>query len=258
MADSIITDDFIDLGTITSRTEVAAYPDDNIEEYWHLKRRFRANDVIKTDWLLKFDFGAAKTVEGVFLNDVNFDKVQIQGDNEVDFGAPIQYDSGIIDIGLDERVNRYKVFIPITGFNLQWMRIYIPATATAVGSYQTKWEVGSVVVLDTVPTVSKNAMLRTSAKPFQDISLPSGGFERISLGDNIRWEGEITIEQRAEVDEAEYWAINLLDSAEPLIFYENAGDTDKAYLCLRDSDYAGTRLYNGLVRGNTIKLKELV
>ena len=257
MADSIITNDFIDLGTITSRTEVAAYPDDNIEEYWHLKRRFRANDLTKTDWLLKFDFGAAKTVEGVFLNDVNFDEVQIQGRADDAWGAST-YDSGVIDVELDERVNRYKVFIPITGFNLQWMRIYIPATATAVGSYQTKWEVGSVVVLDTVPTVSKNAMLRTSTKPFQDISLPSGGFERVSLGDNIRWEGEITIEQRAEVDEAEYWAINLLDSAEPLIFYENADDTSKVYLCLRDTDYAGTRLYNGLVRGNTIKLKELV
>lgn len=257
MANSIITDDFIDLGTITSRTEVAAYPDDNVEEYWHLKRRFRANDVTKNDWLLKFDFGAAKTVAGVFLNDVNFDEVQIQGHATDAWGAPT-YNEPLVEISLDERVNRYKVFIPITGFNLRWMRIFIPTSATAVGSYKTKWEVGSVVVLDTVPTISKNAMMRTSSKAFRDIPLPHGGFERIELGSNLRWECDITIEQRAEVDEAEYWAINVLDSAEPLIFYENAGDTDKAYLCLRDTDYAGTRLYDGLVRGNTIRLKELV
>jgi len=257
MADSIITDDFIDLGTITSRSEVAAYPDDNVKEYWHLKRRFRANDVTKDDWLLKFDFGAAKTVEGVFLNDVNFDKVKIQGHATDTWTSP-SYDGSIVEIGLDERVNRYKVFIPISGFNLQWMRIFIPATATAVGSYTTKWEVGSVVVLDTVPTISKNAMMRTSSKAFKDIALPHGGFERVELGSNLRWEGEITIEQRAEVDEAEYWAINALDSAKPLVFYENAGDTNKAYLCLRDTNYEGNRLYKGLVQGNTIRLKELI
>lgn len=257
MANSIITDDFIDLGTISSRSEVAAYPDDNVEEYWHLKRRFRANDTTKNDWLLKFNFGAAKTVEGVFLNDVNFDKVKIQGHSADAWGAP-GYNGDVVDVSLDERVNRYKIFIPITGFNLQWMRIFLPSNANAVGSYTTKWEVGSVVVLDSVPTISKNTMVRTSAKPFRDIPLPHGGFERVGLGNNVRWECEISIEHRAETDEDQYWAVNILDSAIPLIFYENAGETDKAYLCLRDTDYAGTRLYNGLVRGNTIRLKELV
>jgi len=257
MEDSIYSDDFIDLGTITSRTEDANYPDDNVEDYWHLKRRFRANDVTANDWLLKFNFGAAKTVVGVFLNDVNFNKVKIQGHATDAWGDPT-YPGTALTVSLDARVNRYKIYIPITGFNLQWMRIFIPTGTTAVGDYTTKWEVGSVVVLDSISTIHKNAYTRKSSKAFQDLSLPHGGFERVTLADALRWEGSFSIDLRAESDESSYWPINILDSAQPLVFYENANVTNKAYLCLRDTDFEANLLYRGAFRGNTIKLKELI
>ncbi len=254
---TIISNDFISLGTITSRTEDASYPDGNVEDYWHLKRRFRAGDVNTNDWLLKFDFLAAKAVVAVVLNDVNFDEVRIQGDNEVNFNAPIQYDSGIIDIALDEMVNRHKVYIPLTGFDYQWMRIFIPASATAVGSYTTKWEVGSVVPLDTITEITKNTYSRTSVKAYEDIELASGGRERVGLG-IIGWEGTLGFDMRKESNEASLWALNNMDVSKPLIMYENDGDTSRAHLCLRDDAYEGNLVYHGVASGNTIKFRELI
>lgn len=256
MGDIIVSNDFVDLGTITSRSETAAYPDDNVEEYWHLKRRFRANDANVGDWLLKFDFGAAKSIVAVVLNDVNFDRVKIETDAG-DNWAGAQDSSGDLTVSLDERVNRYKIYIPYV-YTKQWMRILIPGGTNAVGDYTTKWEVGSVVVLDSVNAFAKNAYSRSAIKPFEDLEMPSGGFERISLGDNLAWEGVVSIDTRAESDEDELWTLNALDSSLPLILYENRAETDKVYLCLRDDAYVGNLVHQGLVTGNIIKFKELV
>ncbi len=257
MPATIVSNDFIDLGTITSRSEDASYPDDNVGDYWHLKRRFRADDANNNDWLLKFDFGLLpERTAAVVLNDVNFDEVKIQGHPTDAWGAP-DYDGTIMDISLDEVVNRYKVYIPIIDFQLRWMRIFIPAGAIAVGSYTTKWEVGSVTVLNTITEITKSTYSRTSTKAFEEIALPSGGFERVNLGE-MRWEGVVGFEMRKEEDENVLWELNNMTSADPLIFYENNEDTSKAYLCLREDAYEGDLIYHGVARGNMVKFKELV
>ena len=257
MGDPIVSADFIDLGTITSRSENANYPDDNVENYWHLKRRFRASDVTKNDWLLKFNFGAAKSVVGVVLYDVNFDEVQIQGHGTDVWTAP-SYDGDVIEISQNIFTGRYQVFIPISGFNLQWMRIYIPGTASAVSDYVANWEVGAVVVLDSYETIEKYGYVRTAKQAYEDKPLSHGGFERISLGDELRWEGTIEIPRRAEDDETQYWTFNRFDVSVPMIFYENRSSTQNVYLCIRDDAYEGTLEYNGVVIGNSIRMKELV
>lgn len=262
MGDIIVSNDFVDLGTITSISETAGYDDDNVEEYWHLKRRFRAGGTPKSDddFLLKFDFGANKSVVAVILNDVNFDKARIRADDgdEGNDWTPSDFDSGADHVvSLDERVNRYKIYIPAV-FTRRWMVVQVPAAANAVGSYTAKWEVGSVIVLDSINTFAKNAYSRSAAKPFEDIEMPSGGFERVSLGDNLAWEGVVSIDTRAESDESELWTLNSLDSGKPLIFYENRDEDDKVYLCLRDDSYVGNLVHQGLVTGSTIRFKELV
>jgi len=260
MGKCIISGDFVDLGTITSRSEDANYPDGNVEDLWHLKRQYRANDTTTNDWLLKFDFGAAKSVVGLFLNDVNFNEVTIQGNAADAWGAPA-YSSGATAISLDERVSRYKIYLPITGFNLQWMRIFIPATAASVGSYKDKWMVGTVVPLDSVTTLTRNINFpyqRGAEKSYEDIALPHGGFERVGLGNDLKWVGEMTFGRRDEPDEAELWTVNRYNIENPLIIYENLGDNSKAYLCLRDDDYRGELVASGVVVGNTIKFKELI
>lgn len=265
MGDIIISNDFVDLGTITSISETAGYDDDNVEDYWHLKRRYRATGMPKsdTDFLLKFDFGSAQSVVAVVLNDVNFDTTRIRA-HTADLGnnwAASDFDSGSDQtVSEDERVGRYKIYIPAV-FSKRWMVVQVPAGAgSEVGRDPavSKWEVGSVVVLDSVSTFAKNAYSRSAVKPFEDIKLKSGGYERIGLGSNLGWEGVVTIDTRAESDESELWALNALDNSKPLIFYENRDETDKVYLCLRDDAYKGNLVHQGLVTGNTMKFKELV
>lgn len=255
MGDPIVSTDFIDLGTITSRSE--DYADDNVKNYWHLKRRFRASDTTKNNWLLKFNFGSTQSAVAVVLYDVNFDKVQIEGHGSDAWGTP-DYDSGVIEVSQNIFTGRYQVYIPLTSFNYQWMRIFIPSTAAAVGDYTTKWEVGAVVVLDSVDTIEKYGYIRTAVQEFEDKPLPHGGFERISLGDELRWEGTIEIPRKVEDDETQYWTFNRYDISTPMIFYENRGSTQNAYLCIRDDAYEGTMEYNGVVIGNLIHMKELI
>ena len=56
---------------ITARTADAAYPKINVMDFWHLQRTFRADDVITSDsdYLIKFNFGAAQPVVAVFPAD---------------------------------------------------------------------------------------------------------------------------------------------------------------------------------------------
>ena len=260
MSNIIVSGDFVDLGTITSRSETAAYPDDNVEDYWFLRRRFRAADDDVNDWLLRFDFGAATPVEGVFLNGVNFDQVIIQGDGSGTFATP-PFTSATASIILDERVNRHKVFIPLTAFNNQNLEIRIPAGTNATGTYQTLWEVGSVVVLHSIQTLTHNMIWgykRRAEKPYEDIIQPHGGIERVNLGDNYQWLGNAIFGKRTVTEEADLWTLNLIDLADPMIFYENDSDTSKAYLCVRDDAYEGTLEYLDLTIGNAIRFKELV
>ena len=258
MEHSILSGDFVDLGTVTSRNQTAPYYDHNVVDYWHLKRRFRAQDLNVNDWILKFELEEyGEPFVALFLNDVNFDKVQIQGsDDDVTWDC---YDTGIKDISLDRRVDRYKVYIPMPDFDCMFLRIFIPATASLVADgFSGGWEVGSVVGLGSTFTVKKNAYTRTATKPYQDLSMPSGGNERVALGDELKWEGSFVVDLRAESDEDDYLDINLMENDQPMIFYENAGDTSKAYLCLRDTEFEANLLYRGAFRGNTIKMKELV
>lgn len=255
MPATIVSSDFIGLGTITSRSEDASFPDGNVGDQWHLKRRFRAGDANVNDWLLRFDLGAAKTIEAVVLDDVNFDAVKL------DFGdasGGADDTSGDLVVNIDTVVNRYKIiYIPTAVITRRHVEIHIPAGTSAVGSYTAKWEVGRVGVLDSVTEITKNTYSRTSIKAFRDIDLPSGGRERVGLGE-IGWEGSIGFDTRKESDEASLWALNNMDVAEPLMLYENDSVTNKVYFCLRDDAYAGELIYHGVARGNSVKFKELL
>lgn len=265
----IVSSDFLDLEVITSRTEDANYPDDNVGDQWHLKRRFRAADVNVNDWLMKFDLGANRTIEAVVLDDVNFDTVQIHM-AAADGGFPWVHNSGNLTVSLDPVVNRYKIiYIPTAAVTQQWVAIFIPAGTAAVGSYTTKWQIGRVGIMDSVTTIMKKTYSRTSEKAYKDISLPSEGSERVDLGEQ-RWIGTVGFENIKErigtgvFDESNMWALNNMEQSDPLIFYENdltgAGaplDTSKVYFCLRDEGYEGTLIHRGIAQGNMVRFKEL-
>jgi hypothetical protein len=255
MGNIILSNSFVDVAdaNITARSQASGYAKANVMDRWNLKRRFRADDVTATDYLLKFNFGAAQTLLGIFLNDVNFNSVKIQGHASDAWGAP-SYSGTDLTASPNAITGRYQIFIPLTAFNYQYLRVYIPAGTTAVGDYTSKWEVGTVCFLSTYTTLSHNMAYGygQTGKHFFNTSIN----ERISTGEEIRWEGNLVFGNRSTDDESELWTANKIDMSLPFIYYENAGNTANAYLCVRDDSIETTRFaYTGIV-GNTIKIKE--
>lgn len=268
MGNIIISNDFISLSDsmITARSGAIGYPKVNITDLWHLKRRFRADDATESDtnYLLKFNLGSAQTIDAIFLNDVNFDKVHIRG-HASDLGtnwSTSSFTSGDLSISQNKWTGRYQVYIPLTSFNYQYLAILVPTASSMVGSYTTKFEVGTVVLMDSVQTFSLNmayGYTRTAGDAFVDLAIAGASKERVSLNPNMRWQGEITFGNRALSDETEILTMNRLTLADPLVFYENANSTQDAYLCARSNAYKGVRsTYNIAQHSDAILLEELV
>lgn len=253
----IISSDILDLGSISARTENASYPAGNVSNLWHLKRRFRAQDATAGDWLLKFDLGSTTTVASIFLNDVNFDKVQIQANDSDSWDSPA-YDSGEVTISQNSYTGRYQVYIPAS-FTRQWVRVYIPSTASAVGYYTDAWEVGTVVLLGSVTEIAKGAreIRRGAEDQIETVNLPSGAQEVVQVGDVFRWQGELSWIPRRAGDESELLTIHRTQRGNPIIFYRNSGDSWDAYLCRRDTSYSATE-YSVRLEAEETRLVEII
>jgi hypothetical protein len=266
MGNIIFSSDLITVvdAEITAQSTSSGFSKADVMDLWHLKRRWRMNTADKSaiNPIIYFDMGAAKTVTHIMLDDVNFSKVLILGhasDLSTDWTAA-SFSSAETTISNDAQVNRYKVIIPLTAFNYQWLAICVPSAASAVGSYTTKWEIGRVAILDSVNTFTKNmayGYVRGAKQARLDLELSSGHRERHKIG-AIQWNGTLSFSHRSTTEEADLTTLNNLDIDAPLFFYENNGDTSKCYLCLRDDDYMGTHLYANLLTGSTIRLTELI
>jgi len=259
----IYSNDFIEASAITARSVDSgppAFAAENVQDYWHLKRRLRLDEADKSNInpILRIDIGAAKTVEAVFLNDINFDTVLILGhasDLTTDWTAA-DFTSGIVSVSHDPLVGRYKIYVPLTAFNYRWIAICVPTTASAVGPYQTKWEVGTVVLLDTVTELSKNMSYGYERGPKQD-TVDTGSHSSVATSE-VYWEGTAKFKTRSVAQEAEVLALGKISMEDPMIFYENNGDTSKCYLCRRLYDYSGSQDAYNLVNGGPISFREIV
>ena len=256
----IYSADFIDLGTITSRTEASGYSDDNVADKWRLKRRFRAGDNNTNDWLLKFNLGSAKSVAAIVLLDVNFDTVQFQGHASDSWGAP-SYESSELTVSQNKLTGRYNIYATI-GETYQWWRIFIPSGASAVGSYTSKWEVGTVAILDSATEFTRNisyGYTRSAEDAIKEIKLPHGGVEAVDIGGGVlKWIGEFEWENIQETNEDEVWALGRQGRAAPLIWYENDGDTSQVYCCRRATNFTGTIQGYNQRSTSIIRLEELI
>lgn len=268
MGNIILTNSFINVtdAYITARSQATGYDKQNVVDLWHLMRRFRADDLTKSDTnpLLVFDFGAAQDVAAVAVIGVNFDKVRIKG-HDSDLGtdwSAADFDSGNVSVSMNALTRRYQCYVPLTAFDYRYLAVMTPAATSAVGSYTDAWEVCKVAIVESATPLSVNmgyGYRRKAAKPYKDVSLLHGGGERVGLGDARRFEATLVFDGlRAESEEAEMWALNALDESGPVLFYENRGDTSAVYVCLRDDGYEGVVVHNGLVEGNQIRIRELV
>lgn len=263
MGNVIISGDFEDVyGTsaITSRSEDSNHPDDNICNFRSLPKDFRAQDQTVNDWLLKINFGSAKDLAALLLNDVNFDKVTIQGNATDSWGTPSFTQN--FTISEDDWVERYKAYCALTSFNYQWLRVFIPSDASLVGDLSV-WAVSSLAALLTAKTITLSPQISygyncTSDIKVKDSNKKSGGKERIGEGSDLIWKGEIPIGRRTPTDKAQLLTLNKLNRAEPHVLYENEGNTQYAWLCWRDNPVRITREANRIIQTDPIQFTEIV
>ena len=222
---------------------------------------WKSSDAGET-WTLKKDIKDEQSLDSIVLNDVNFDKVIIRGHNSslgVDW-TTASYNSGTITINKDTQVNRYSIYIPLTNFKYGYIAIIVPTTASVVGIYFNKWEIGRIGLLHTATEFSKTMSRnykRGAERAFSELNLKSGHDERLIKGP-IRWIGTLDFQARTTAEEADLTTLNNMDIGDTLIFYENNGDTSKVYFCLRDDDYFGTYISSETIIGCSIRLKERI
>lgn len=255
MGNIILSNSFVEVtnANITARSQSTGYAKINVMDRWNMRRRFRADDVTTNDYLLKFNFGAAQVVAGIFLNDVNFNKVKIQGHASDSWGSP-SYAGTDLTVSQNAVTGRYQIYIPLTAFNYQYLRIFIPTGTTAVGGYTTKWEMGTVCFLSAVTELAHNISYgyTESGKHFYKTAVN----ERVQTGEEIRWEGKLVFGNRPSTNAAELWTLNRMNMALPFVYYENLTSTANAYLCVRDDEFELTQFTFGGVTGKTIGIKE--
>lgn len=142
---------FETLVTLTSSSENASFPDDNIKDLDPLKRWW-ASSYSGEAWL-KINFGAAKTLSAAFLNQGNFPQCRIQGNSSDAWVAP-PFDLEC-DLVVDDAKNR-KGWFDLTAFSFQWLRILIPPGQTLDNS-DTVPKLGNLIVgaASTLPLVSE-------------------------------------------------------------------------------------------------------
>lgn len=267
MGNLIITNDLISVADaeITARSTAAGFEKKAVMDFWHLKRRHRADDLVKSDVnpLFRLDMGAAMTVAAILLNDINYDKVRIRGhatDLNNDWTAST-FDSGDVTVSQNAWTGRYQAFIPLTAFDLRWIAVCTPAAASAVGSYLTKWETGTVVLLDSATALTVNmsyGFQEWADDGYDEVTFPGGGLERVNLRDEMRWYCQCPFGARTPTDETELKTLNRYHRAEPLVWYRNNSDTSEAYLCVRDDPYKSETQALNIVNGNTLSFKELI
>ena len=257
MGNIIVSSSFVDVASanITTRTASTGYDAINVMDRWNLKQRFRAGDANTNDWLMKFYFGGVQTIVGILLYDVNFSKVKIQGHGADSWGGSLDYAGTDLTVSQNAITGRYQIYIPLTAFTPTYSRIFIPSGTAAVSGYTTKWEIGAVCFLSSVTTLVHNVSYgyEQTGKHFYKTSVN----ERIQTGEEIRWQGRLPFGNRSTANEAELWALNRMNMAQPFVYYENGSDTSAAYLCIRDDAVAITQFTYGGVTGNSIAIKEV-
>jgi hypothetical protein len=205
------------------------YPDSNLNLYFKPLQVCRTT--VTTQVTFSIDFGVAKAVLAAMLNDVNFTSVYFSGSaDNATWGAEQHF-----TIGKDERVQRYKIFAALDGFNNRYLRIRIPGQATTDGA--AFFRIGAAVFMDTVLELAEAISYPYDYSADEEIltsKMPSGGEEDTVLGDAI-WQGSFGTDPLSPSNEGDYWTLNAIGKSGPLVFFENLGDTSKVYICRRRS-----------------------
>jgi len=240
---------------LTARSANGSYPKVNCLKQLRLMDVFRAADVTATDYLLKLNFGAAKSVAAVALLNCNFDHAQVQGHASDVWTAPT-YAGSSLAVSQNQYTGRYNIFIPLTAFSYQYMRIYIPAGTVEVGTAQTEWQIGTMVIMSGATALATNISYGFSQSA-DEVTEDIGG-DKASIDDTMEWEGSLSFDIRSKTDyQAAILALGRMSKSKPVLVYINDGDTSEVYLCYREDAISLTRKYIDGISSGSITYREI-
>ena len=256
MANVIITNSFVTLtnSMLTARSENASYPKVDCLKQLRLMDVFRAADVTATDYLLKLNYGAAQSVAGVALLNCNFDHVQIEGHASDTWGAPT-YAGSSLAVSQNPYTGRYNIFIPLTAFNYQYMKIYIPAGTVEIGTSQSEWQIGTLVVMSGATPLTTNISYGFS-QGADEVTEDVGG-DKASIDDTMEWEGTISFGNRSTDYKSAILALGRMAKSKPVLIYINEGDTSEVYLCYREDAVSLSRIAMTVNTSGSITYREI-
>jgi len=141
-------------------------------------------------------------------------------------------------ISQDDETGRYNVFADLSGipFNNQYLRLYIPQSATAVGDYTDKWQIGSLCCLSSATALTQNmsyGYTERAEEPRKSIELSNLGSRETITGNLVRWSADVYFGNRTPANRTEMLALNRM--AAPIVFYENLDNTANVRICRLDS-----------------------
>lgn len=239
--------------TPTASSTDPDYPVANLYDYEHPKRPWKSWGYPEVT--IVCDYGSAKAIVGVFLNDVNFTDVYIQGNAADSWGSPSF--SQQFTVSKDERTVKWKLYAALTGFNYRYLRIRIPAQVPQDGS---AYRIGTLVCLNTVLGMTNNPTPPydySADEAVRVVEFPSGATEKINLGD-LAWKGSFSFDPYLKVNESDFWTLNSIKKDQNLVFFENETDTSKAYLCRRDAAIEVSWHLPNAVRTNRLEFREII
>lgn len=248
--------DFIEPTVETPSSEDSGKPWSNAADYNRLRRHYRS--LVQTEVTIVCNFGAAKALVGLFLNDVNFTAVTIQGNATDSWVTPSFTED--FTVAKNVLTQRYQIYCALAAFNYQYLRIKIPAQTPADGL--SVFRVGTRVFILTQLELARNPSMgyaRRAGYPAPIVNqFLSGGRELISQGDYKIWSGTFSFDNIEWEHEPDLWTLDAFQPDDPVVFYENLGTNSHAYLCRKDDPTEVSWPRHGVAKSSAVAFTEVI
>ncbi len=215
--------------TVTASSENASFPGDNVLVYGRPGKEYRSGDTAETTLVL--DFGAVAQVGGLYVGEVNFEDLVIQGNDTDSWSSPAF--SQAVTVTLDVLTQRRKGFFLLTSFEYQYLRLVIENQTRTDGA--AFYRIGVVLAVGSAAALAYNPSWGYeygAQKMYKRIETESGSVETVITGLKSRWRGVLDFDTRSGFEPTvEAW--NAEDPGSVFLFYENgwnSGDSARAWL----------------------------
>lgn len=202
---------------LTANSSNASFPVANVTDNDPFVR-WKANQYAVDEWI-KVDFGAAKSLDSVFLNQCNFPQCKIQGHTSDSWTTP---DFELTaDLVQDDANNRKGFFKPVA-FNYRWLRILIEVGQTLDNAEATP-AVGNLIV-GTATTGKMYKFEPRLIKETDEYTTPNGAFVQVPKYGRDRHIISMALNDSLAALRAfpRNWSIG--------VFFADLGYVDEAYL----------------------------